>query len=132
MSRSTSRATIRFKVVEMLQQNWALIEPSASRVTVYFIHDTGGVFDEILCASADAAASAMRLNGFSRFADDRTAVPASPIAAVPSPTTSQWSDLLVRPLLENRMSRHRQIQNLRRPRDLLLRLLSGQIDVEAA
>jgi hypothetical protein len=78
MSRSTSRATIRFKVVEMLQQNWALIEPSASRVTVYFIHGAGGVFDEILCASADAAASAMRLNGFSRFADDRTAVPAPP------------------------------------------------------
>ena len=35
-----------FKVVEMLQQNWALIEPSASRVTV-FIRDAGGVFDEI-------------------------------------------------------------------------------------
>jgi hypothetical protein len=114
-----------FKVVEMLQQNWALIEPSASRVTV-FIHDAGGVFDEISCVSADAAASAMRLNRFRRYADDLAAVPASPVAAVPSPTTSQWSDLLVRPLLENRMSRHRQIQNLRRRRNLLLpRLLSG-------
>jgi hypothetical protein len=33
------------KVVEMLQQNWALIEPGpAKRVFVYFVSDASGVF----------------------------------------------------------------------------------------
>lgn len=37
------------KVVEMLQQNWALIEDEvAGAVRVYFISDTSGVFDETL------------------------------------------------------------------------------------
>ena len=35
------------KVVDMLQQNWALIEPEGSKVTIYFFHDLGGVFDEL-------------------------------------------------------------------------------------
>ena len=44
------------KVVEMLQQNWALIEPEAAEsVRVYFINDTGGVFDELVFPSSDAA-----------------------------------------------------------------------------
>lgn len=34
------------KIVEMLQQNWALIDESAkSRCTVFFLHDLSGVFD---------------------------------------------------------------------------------------
>jgi hypothetical protein len=59
-----------FKVVEMLQQNWALIESTASGVTVYFIHDASGVFDQMPFASADTAAAALRLNGFRRFVND--------------------------------------------------------------
>jgi hypothetical protein len=59
-----------FKVVDMLQQNWALIERSGSGVTVYFISDTSGVFDEIPFDSAAAAEAALRLNGFRRHADD--------------------------------------------------------------
>ncbi len=36
-------------VVEMLQQNWALIEDEvAGAVRVYFLSDTSGVFDETL------------------------------------------------------------------------------------
>jgi hypothetical protein len=59
------------KVVEMLQQNWALIEPmSEGGVRVYFIGDTGGVFDEFPFPSADDAIAALRRNGFKHFADD--------------------------------------------------------------
>jgi hypothetical protein len=59
------------KVVEMLQQNWALIEaaPSGS-VRVHFINDTSGVFDELSFPSVDSALAALRRNGFRRFADD--------------------------------------------------------------
>ena len=85
-----------FKVVEMLQQNWALIEPSASGVTVYFIHDASGVFDEMPFATADAAAAALRLNGFRRFADDPQAasflrVPPPPFRRQPHPTGPLYS-----------------------------------------
>jgi hypothetical protein len=57
-----------FKVVEFLQQNWALIEPAASGVTVYFIDDASGLFDEMPFASEDAAVAALRLNGFDCYA----------------------------------------------------------------
>ena len=33
-----------FKIVEFLQQNWALIDQSADAVTVWFLNDGGGVF----------------------------------------------------------------------------------------
>ena len=60
------------KVVEMLQQNWALIEPASSGgVCVYFIGDTSGVFDEINFPSADDAFTALKRNGFSRYVDDQ-------------------------------------------------------------
>jgi hypothetical protein len=58
------------KVVEMLQQNWALIEPEGDQVTVYFLHDLGGVFDEIPYGSLREAQTALRLNGFRRFDED--------------------------------------------------------------
>jgi len=58
------------KVVEILQQNWAVIEPEATEaVRVYFISDASGVFDEIAFPSAEQAADALRRNGFSRYAD---------------------------------------------------------------
>lgn len=59
------------KVVEMLQQNWALIEPTASDgFCVYFIGDTSGVFDELVFPSEEEAVVALRRNGFNRYADD--------------------------------------------------------------
>ena len=59
------------KVVEMLQQNWALIEPvPGGGVCVYFIGDTSGVFDEMTFPSDGGAIKALRRNGFSRYADD--------------------------------------------------------------
>lgn len=60
------------KVVEMLQQNWALIESvPAGGVCVYFISDTSGVFDEISFSSVDEAIAALGRNGFSCYADDQ-------------------------------------------------------------
>lgn len=60
------------KVVEMLQQNWALIEPAAGETAVaYFISDTGGVFDEISFPSTAEAVDALCRNGFRRWAADR-------------------------------------------------------------
>ena len=58
------------KVVEMLQQNWALIEPEGSKVTIYFLHDLGGVFDELTYLSLREAHAALRLNGFSCYDED--------------------------------------------------------------
>jgi hypothetical protein len=57
------------KVVEMLQQNWALIEAEAAdSVRVYFISDASGVFDEIVFPSAGEARVALGRNGFRHFA----------------------------------------------------------------
>ena len=59
------------KVVELLQQNWAMIEQkSGSDVCVYFIGDNSSVFDELSFKSADEAAAALRQNGFKLFAGD--------------------------------------------------------------
>jgi len=58
------------KVVEMLQQNWALIEDEAAgAVRVYFVSDTSAVFDEIAFPSTSSANEALEMNGFRRFAE---------------------------------------------------------------
>ena len=68
------------KIVEMLQQNWAVIEPDAAgEVRFYFVSDTGGVFDEMALRSTTDARQALQRNGFRRFADGQR-------AAVPSPS----------------------------------------------
>lgn len=63
-----------FKVVDMGQQNWALIDllPSGS-CSVFFIGGTSGIFDAILFESAEQASMALKRNGFSKYADDRQA-----------------------------------------------------------
>lgn len=57
------------KVVEMLQQNWASIEPVNDGVELYFISDASQVFDRIKFASATDAGAALARNGFRRFMD---------------------------------------------------------------
>jgi hypothetical protein len=58
------------KVVDMLQQNWALIENEpAGGTRIDFITDTSGIFDEIAFESAGHAEAALTRNGFRRFAD---------------------------------------------------------------
>ena len=62
-----------FKVIEMLQTNWALIAASGDGVIVFFLGDASGVFDEIHFDSERAAEESLSLNGFGRFAEDPNA-----------------------------------------------------------
>ena len=65
-----------FKVVEMLQQNWALIDRrvlEGERVRVYFLGDGGGVFDELEFASIREARKGLGRNGFQHYAKDEDA-----------------------------------------------------------
>lgn len=55
------------KVVEMLQQNWAGIEPARDGVNVHFITDTSQVFDMLAFDSITDAAVALTRNGLRRF-----------------------------------------------------------------
>jgi hypothetical protein len=54
-------------VVDMLQQNWAVIERSGNGVMIYFFGDTGGVFDQIKFESKEDAENALKGNGFRRY-----------------------------------------------------------------
>lgn len=57
------------KIVEFLQQNWALIAPGSNAgVTVYFLHDLSGVFDRLSFSNQKEAETALARNGFERFA----------------------------------------------------------------
>lgn len=64
-----------FKVVEMLQQNWALLEPNKERLgfILYFINDTSGIFDQIEFENSAEAERQLRLNGFGKYAEDKQA-----------------------------------------------------------
>ncbi len=59
------------KIVEFLQQNWALIEPKKESIEVsaYFIGDTSGVFDIMDFSSSEIAEKALMRNGFKRYLD---------------------------------------------------------------
>ena len=59
------------KIVDFLQQNWALIEDVADGVlVVYFLGDSGGVFDKLTFRSRREAELGLRRNGFRRFDED--------------------------------------------------------------
>ena len=61
-----------FKIIEMLQQNWALIDKEPEGfVTVYFIHDGSGVFDRMNFDTLELAIRGLRRNGFSRYSEDQ-------------------------------------------------------------
>jgi hypothetical protein len=62
-----------FKIVEFLQQNWAVIIEREADVLVVFYGDTCGVFDELLFPTRNEAERALRKNGFSKFLDDQKA-----------------------------------------------------------
>ena len=61
-----------FKVVGMLQQNWALIDksPYSKKYIVYFINDASGVFDHINFSSIKSATTALRKNDFRQYSKD--------------------------------------------------------------
>lgn len=85
-----------FKVIEMLQQNWALIEPAEAGCTVFFVSDTSGVFDELTFDTPAEAEVALARNGFRRFDDEPTAEtflapPTPPFEARPHPNGKIYS-----------------------------------------
>lgn len=59
------------KIVEFLQQNWALIVPRTDNigVSVNFIGDTSGVFDAMSFATLELAEIALTRNGFKKYLD---------------------------------------------------------------
>jgi hypothetical protein len=64
-----------FKIVEFLQQNWALIDEDSGGTdcAVFFIGDTSGVFDRLRFASVTEAEEALLRNGFRRYDTDAKA-----------------------------------------------------------
>ena len=59
-----------FKIVDFLQQNWAVIIDGEKSALVVFYGDTCGVFDEISFGSVDQATQALVRNGFSKYKED--------------------------------------------------------------
>src|SRR5262245_53140920 len=59
-----------FKIVEFLQQNWALIDQTASGALIGVVGDTSRVVDQIETNSVADAEGALRRTGFRRFADE--------------------------------------------------------------
>ena len=56
------------KIVEFLQQNWALIE-DGEKVKVWFIHDGSGVFDSLEFKNIEEAEKGLYRNGFKKYSD---------------------------------------------------------------
>ncbi|MFC1606310.1 hypothetical protein ACFL33_05560 [Pseudomonadota bacterium] len=61
------------KIVDMLQQNWAVVVERDDAVLVVFYGDTCGVFDQLAFDNRETAERALRRNGFGRFRDDAKA-----------------------------------------------------------
>ncbi|RJP93884.1 MAG: hypothetical protein C4518_05080 [Desulfobacteraceae bacterium] len=71
-----------FKIIEFLQQNWALIDETPDGYAVFFFGDTSGIFDQLSFPLVVEAEAALRRNGFSRFAEDKKA---QEFIAIPQP-----------------------------------------------
>jgi hypothetical protein len=85
-----------FKIVEFLQQNWALVDSDERGATVSFIGDTSDVFDQIAFSSAEEVIRALTRNGFRWFADDEKAqtflrIPDPPFVRRPHPNGPIYS-----------------------------------------
>jgi len=72
-----------FKIVEFLQQNWALIdETEDGRFIIYFLGDTSGIFDQIESPTLTEAEQGLIRNGFRRYSED---LETQKFVACPSP-----------------------------------------------
>lgn len=85
-----------FKIVEFLQQNWALIDETTEGCTVFFFGDTSGVFDKLAFSTVAEAETALRRNGFARFSEDKKAhgfiaMPQQPFHERPHPNGPIYS-----------------------------------------
>ena len=58
------------KIVDFLQQNWALIEIIDNKVIVYFIQDASMVFDKIEFQTFEDAEKGLLKNGFKLYLDE--------------------------------------------------------------
>ena len=56
-----------FKVVDMLQHNWAVVVEQDDSVLAVFYGDTCGVFDQIEFSDMKSAELALRRNGFGKY-----------------------------------------------------------------
>src|SRR6476619_408152 len=85
------------KVVDMLQHNWALLEPCDDGVACHFIDDAARVFDRLAFADRGPAAAALRRNGFERYAasPDLQACIATPKAPLQAGRARQRGDLFL-------------------------------------
>jgi hypothetical protein len=57
------------KIIDFLQQNWALIEVIDNKVIVYFIQDASMIFDKIEFESIEDAENGLLKNGFKLYLD---------------------------------------------------------------
>lgn len=57
------------KIVEFLQQNWAVVIERDEDVLIIFYGDTCGVFDEMALGTRAEAEDALRRNGFIPFSE---------------------------------------------------------------
>jgi len=85
-----------FKIVEFLQQNWALVDRHEDGAIAWFIGDTSGVFDQIVFSSKEEAIRALTRNGFRPFAKDQNAetflrAPEPPFVRQPHPNGPIYS-----------------------------------------
>lgn len=85
-----------FKIVEFLQQNWAVIEQNNSGCTVFFFGDTADVFDQLDFPSISDAEAALKRNGFARYDEDKNAQeyiarPKPPFRRQPHPNGAIYS-----------------------------------------
>ena len=85
-----------FKIVDFLQHNWALVDPTSDGCTVHFVGDTSGVFDRLSFPSIAEAEIALALNGFARYVDNERAqgfiaVPQPPFHEQPHPNGPIYS-----------------------------------------
>src|SRR5688500_12316659 len=62
-----------FTVIEMLQQNWAVVAPNAGGAKALFFFDSSTIFDELSFPATFDAEEGLRRNGFRRYADDKEA-----------------------------------------------------------
>ena len=70
-SRPRSGPDFFVKIIEMLQQNWAFIEPKADgKALVYFLTDTGDIFDEMIFSDPEEAQRALGRNGFENYSSN--------------------------------------------------------------
>jgi hypothetical protein len=58
------------KIVDFLQQNWALIEVIDDKVIVFFIQDASMVFDKIKFNTIEDAENGLLKNGFKLYFDE--------------------------------------------------------------